>query len=102
MMKKTLSLFLTLCLLLALCAGVVIGILQPELPFGDVLFEVFSGIGTVGMSTGLTRSLHTASRVVVMLLMYCGRLGSLSFAMAIAERRGTPAVRLPEEQVTIG
>ena len=89
-------------LLLALCAGVFIGILQPELPFGDVLFEVFSGIGTVGMSTGLTRSLHTASRVVVMLLMYCGRLGSLSFAMAIAERRGTPAVRLPEEQVTIG
>ena len=54
------------------------------------------------MSTGLTRSLHTASRVVVMLLMYCGRLGSLSFAMAIAERRVTPAVRLPEEQITIG
>jgi len=89
-------------LLLALFAAFFIGALQPELPFGEVIFEVFSGIGTVGMSTGVTRSLNTLSRILVMVLMYCGRLGSMSFAMAIAERRKTAPVRLPEEQITIG
>ena len=72
------------------------------LPLGDVLIEVFSAIGTVGMSTGITRELSTLSALVVALLMYCGRVGSVSFAMALLERRTDPPVTYPEEQVTVG
>lgn len=72
------------------------------LPLTDVLLETFSAVGTVGMSTGITRSLSGASRAVVMLLMYCGRVGSLSFAIALTERKAPPDVRDPVEPVVIG
>ena len=72
------------------------------LPLTDVLLETFSAVGTVGMSTGITRSLSGSSRAVIMLLMYCGRVGSLSFAIALTERKAPPDVRNPVESVVIG
>ena len=68
----------------------------------DVVFEVFSAIGTVGMSTGITRDLSAASRIIVVLLMYCGRIGSMSFALSFMERKKVAPVKLPEEKVMIG
>ena len=47
------------------------------LPLTDVLFEVFSAIGTVGMTTGITRDLNALSACIVAFLMYCGRVGSV-------------------------
>ena len=88
-------------LMLALFGALVLCGTQ-SLPLGDVLIEVFSAIGTVGMSTGITRELTTLSALVVALLMYCGRVGSVSFAMALLERRTDPPVTYPEEQVTVG
>ena len=88
-------------LMLALSGALVLCGTQ-SLPLGDVLIEVFSAIGTVGMSTGITRELTTLSALVVTLLMYCGRVGSVSFAMALLERRTDPPVTYPEEQVTVG
>lgn len=67
-----------------------------------MLFEVFSAMGTVGMTTGITRELNDFSAVVITILMYLGRVGSLSFAMALLERRAHARVRCPEEPVTIG
>jgi trk system potassium uptake protein TrkH len=71
-------------------------------PFENVLFEVFSAIGTVGMSTGITRELNTASRIIIILLMYCGRVGSLSFAVAFARRNKVARVISPKEKVVVG
>ena len=88
-------------LMLALSGALVLCGTQ-SLPLGDVLIEVFSAMGTVGMSTGITRELTTLSALVVALLMYCGRVGSVSFAMALLERRTDPPVTYPEEQVTVG
>ncbi len=68
------------------------------LPFEDVAFEVFSAIGTVGMSTGLTRSLNTVSRI----LMFSGRIGSLSFAMSIMKTKKRAPVYYPDEKISIG
>ncbi|MDO4739166.1 MAG: TrkH family potassium uptake protein [Eubacteriales bacterium] len=76
--------------------------LQPQLGFVDVLFECFSAAGTVGMTTGVTRALNSASRVLIVLCMYCGRLGSLTFAMALGEHALKTEVRVPQEQVIIG
>lgn len=88
-------------LTLALAAAVYIMAAQ-RLPMPDVLFEVFSAIGTVGMSTGITRALLPMSRIVVIFLMYCGRVGSLSFALSFTQHKRVAHVQQPVERITIG
>ncbi len=68
----------------------------------DLMFEAFSAIGTVGMTTGITRSLAAASKYIVMFLMYCGRVGSISFALALLEKKGAGNVKYPKGKITIG
>ncbi len=82
--------------------GCLVILTAQELPLPDVLFEVFSASGTSGMSTGVTRQLNTVSQLAVMLLMFFGRMGSLTFAMSFTERRKTAEIRYPEEQITVG
>lgn len=89
-------------LLMAVTAVIFICFMQPLLSVEDVIFEVLSAIGTVGMSTGITRDLTAASRIVIILLMYCGRLGSMSFALSFTERKKTAPVQLPVEKIIIG
>ena len=92
---------LTINLLLAVTASLVIMAIQP-LGFSDILFETFSAIGTVGMTTGITRALHPISRCIIILLMYCGRIGSLSFALAFVQSKRKPHVQQPAEAINIG
>lgn len=66
------------------------------------LFEVTSAIGTVGLSLGLTPTLGTASKLIVAFLMFAGRVGGLSLALVISEKKDTGAVEKPEENVLIG
>ena len=81
---------------LAICAA------QPELALQDVIIEVFSAINTVGMSTGLTRELGTFAQLIIILLMYAGRLGSLTFALLIARHPSPSPLRCPQERILIG
>ncbi|MEG2677271.1 MAG: potassium transporter TrkG, partial [Oscillospiraceae bacterium] len=87
---------------LIIIACLTIGAAQPNLPLTEITFECFSAMGTVGMSTGITRSLNTLSRIMITILMYGGRVGSLSFALMFTEHRQVPAVRMPVERVNIG
>lgn len=87
---------------LAIAGIVAILAIQPALDIGDVIFECTSAIGTVGMTTGITRSLTTASRLIVAFLMFCGRVGSVSFALALMEKKAAPPVKNPREKITIG
>ncbi len=57
--------------------------LTNDLKFEDILFEVSSALGTVGISTGITGDLNTFGKFVVILLMFIGRLGVLTFGLAI-------------------
>ena len=66
------------------------------------LLEVFSAIGTVGMTAGLTTQLNAASRIVIILLMYLGRVGSLSFAMSFTDKKKIAHVMQPAEKINIG
>ncbi len=91
----------TINLVLALTVATVILMMQ-NLDAMDVLLETFSAIGTVGMSSGITRELSAFSRVMIILLMYCGRIGSLSFALTFTQNMKLAKVRLPEEKITIG
>jgi len=88
-------------LLLALAGALTVCAVQP-LPLTQVLFETFSAIGTAGMTMGITRDLLPVSRLVIIFLMYCGRVGSISFAVALLEKKAVPPVTLPREDITIG
>lgn len=95
---------LTIILLsLALVAAATMAISGLEgAPFLDVLFEVVSAFGTVGLSRALTPGLTAASKIILALTMFAGRVGPLSLAIAISSRRGNGNARYPEERVTIG
>lgn len=83
--------------------GIFLIITTQGLPVKDVAFETLSAIGTVGLSTGITRELNTFSRIIVILLMYSGRVGSLTLATAILERMSKKTnFRNPEEKIIIG
>ena len=98
---KKASGIITFNLSLAVIAAVAITAAQ-RLPVSDVLFEVFSAIGTVGMSTGVTRALSPFSLCVIMLLMFCGRVGSVTLASAFLEKRAEPRIQCPGEEIRLG
>lgn len=70
--------------------------------FMEVLFEVTSAFGTVGLSMGLTPELSPFGKGVIILTMYIGRLGPLTLAFALSQRVVKQKYRLPEEKVLIG
>ena len=88
-------------LFLALFVSLVIMAIQP-LSMSDTLFETFSAIGTAGMTTGVTRDLLPLSKFLVALLMYCGRIGSMSFALAFTQQKRTIRVQNPVEKINVG
>ena len=98
---KRASAIVTIDLGLAVAAALIIMSVQP-LKLSDALFEVFSAIGTVGMTTGITRELVPLSRIVIILLMYCGRLGSLTFTLVFARSKPEPPVKQPVEKIVVG
>ena len=69
----------------------------------DVLYESVSATATVGLSKNLTSSLNVMGKIVIIATMYFGRVGPISFAVALGSRRETQnVVSDPEEQVSIG
>jgi trk system potassium uptake protein TrkH len=67
-----------------------------------LLFEVVSALCTVGLSTGITPTLPAGGKLIVIVLMFVGRLGTLTIALAIARQIPAPGVHLAEEPVMIG
>ena len=86
---------------LALVGALLLCAFQP-FELSDALFETISAIGTVGMTAGITSSLGDAGAFVVALLMFLGRVGSVSFAVALLERKSAPPVSYPPEEITVG
>jgi trk system potassium uptake protein len=71
-------------------------------PFLDVLFEVVSAFGTVGLSMGLTPELSGAGRILITALMFIGRLGPLTIAYAMLPSHAKVSYKYAEERVMIG
>ncbi len=92
---------LTINLFLALGVSLAIMGIQ-NLSMQDTLFEAFSAIGTAGMTTGITRDLAPVSKVLIILLMYCGRIGSMSFALSFTQQKRITRVSNPLEQISVG
>lgn len=75
--------------------------IHPEIPFSSLLFETVSAFGTVGLSTGITASLSTAGKLLIILTMFIGRLGSLTVATLWINHKNDGITR-PEESIPIG
>ena len=90
-------LYLSLCLLgtLLLCS-------LEELSLMQALFECASAIGTVGLSLGMTPDLGSVSKVILIFLMYLGRVGGLTLVFAIWTGGAMAPAQLPQEKVTVG
>ncbi|UCG32873.1 MAG: TrkH family potassium uptake protein, partial [Phycisphaerales bacterium] len=68
----------------------------------EVMFESVSACGTVGLSTGLTPRLTVPGKVVIILAMFAGRVGPLTFLIALAGKTRSPRYEYPTEAVIIG
>lgn len=72
------------------------------LPFEKVLFEVISAFATVGLSTGITAELPAAGQLILIILMFTGRVGVVTLAAALAMNHGRRNYRYPEEKPIVG
>lgn len=76
--------------------------LHPELELDLVLFDVISAIGTAGISSGVVQEFSRISLLIIMALMFLGRFGSISLAVALLEKKAAPPISYPVEKITIG
>ncbi len=73
-----------------------------RLPVDTCLFETASALATVGLSLGITPSLSSASRAIIILLMFTGRVGGLTVIFATVSRKKPPLSQVPVEKITVG
>ncbi len=76
--------------------------LHEESSFIGLMFEAVSAFGTVGLTTGITPYLSTASRIIITVTMFVGRLGPLALTLALLQRQRPSQYRYPEEMVRTG
>ncbi len=100
--NKALSIAGLSMLLIFIMTAIVVSV--EHLPFINVLYEVTSAFGTVGLSTGITPHLQSFSKLILIFTMFLGRVGPLSFAVAIAmrENRKLQNAVYPEGKIMVG
>ena len=81
--------------------GIAISVYE-GLPLLDCLYEAASAVGTVGLTLGITPELHVFSQVVLIILMYLGRVGGLTLIYAVFSGRNKGNAQLPLEKITVG
>ncbi len=77
-------------------------LITEKLAFTQILFEVISAFGTVGLSTGITPSLSPAGKLIILATMLVGRIGPLTLALALGPRTKKVKYTYPEEKVIVG
>ena len=92
---------LLMYLTLFLTGAAVISYIE-QLPLLTTLFETASAIGTVGLTLGITTQLCAASRLILILLMFFGRVGGLTLIFAAVSETRSTALRFPKEKITVG
>ena len=72
------------------------------LPLSSCLFEAASAVGTVGLTLGITPKLHILSQIILIILMYLGRVGGLTLIYAVFSGKNNNNARMPMEKITVG
>jgi potassium uptake TrkH family protein len=82
--------------------GTLVILRETDFPTDQVIFEVISAFGTVGLSTGITGNLPESSQLMLTLLMYVGRVGTITLAASLALGEHRMPYRYPEEHPIVG
>jgi len=91
-----------LALAMVLTALLILLITEPGVPVVALLFEITSAFGTCGMSLGITSDLSVAGKVIIMILMFIGRVGLISFLYTLGGKKKSMHYQFPKERVIIG
>lgn len=95
------STILMMYILLFLSGGWLISVIE-NLPMSACLYETASAVGTVGLTLGITPSLTVPSQIILILLMYLGRVGGLTLIYAALSEKPKNVSKYPLEQITVG
>ena len=101
LLHQALAIF-TAFLMIILGSTLLLCAIESDLLFHELLFESVSALGTVGLSLSVTPVLSSLSCIVIMLLMFAGRVGVLTLVLALGSKRATASVRHPLDTVLIG
>ena len=96
------ALALAFLYVLTFFVGAVILSMTEDFPFEELLFEAVSAIGTVGLSLGITPELSVAGKMVLVVLMFWGRVGILSFFATLIREEKKVEIRYTEVNIPIG
>ena len=98
---KAFTLF-SVCMMLVITVTMILSITEPDKLFINLLYEATSAFATVGLSTGVTQDICSASKVVLIITMYFGRVGPLTVILAVINKRKKSGIRYPETKILIG
>lgn len=88
--------------LAAISVGIFLLTITESLPFLALLFETVSAFATVGLSTGITAGLSPAGKIVIIILMFIGRVGPLTFLTAAGKKQKNDDIEYPYGNIAIG
>lgn len=88
--------------IMVMTALLILLITEPGVPAVALLFEITSAFGTCGMSLGITSDLSSTGKLIIMVLMFIGRVGLISFLYMLGGKTKKPHYRFPKERVIIG
>lgn len=99
-MRKSLA--IVLISFLVSIAAIIVMLLFEQGDAVDIIFEVYSALGTAGLSRDYTAMVGSAGKIILCICMYLGRIGPISMVIAFTMKTKQPSVRLPKENVTVG
>jgi trk system potassium uptake protein TrkH len=83
--------------------AIILLVMTQNLPLIDIIFETVSAFATVGLSRGITPELNVFGKLVIIMAMFVGRIGVVSFALSLVKKEtGAERVLYPEEELQIG
>lgn len=91
-----------LAVLLVIVTLVILLVTEPNIPITALIFEITSAFGTCGMSLGITADLSSIGKGIMMMLMFIGRVGLISFLYTLGGKTTKPHYHFPKERVIIG
>jgi Trk-type K+ transport system membrane component len=80
---------------------VILSIFEPKLPTQYAIFEVVSAFSTVGLSLNLTASLSIVSKITILIVMFIGRLGTITILSCFIANKGSQYYQYPTEHIPI-
>lgn len=91
-----------LALFMVLGATMILLITEPHATTTQIIFEITSAFGTCGMSLGITNDLSIVGKIVIIVLMFIGRVGLISFLYTLGGKSKRVTYHYPKERVIIG